>query len=101
MQSVFSFIVRLVLLLAGLLVAASIALAVFLLLVFWGLRMLWAKLTGRPVVPFVMRFNPRTGFGQVFRAGQTERAAAEAQSNSRGRNPLADVTDVEPKSPKH
>ncbi len=66
MQSVFSFIVRLVLLLAGLLVAASIALAVFLLLVFWGLRMLWAKLTGRPVVPFVSGLTRAQALARFF-----------------------------------
>lgn len=100
MQSVFGFMLRLVLLLAGLVVAASIALAVLLLLAFWGLRMLWAKLSGQPVTPFVMRFDPRTGFDQVFKAAQGARMPPESHAQAPRRSQLADVTDVQAKPPK-
>lgn len=70
MQSVLTFLVRLVLLMAGLLFAASLMVAVMVLLALWGLRALWAKLTGQPVTPFVMRVDPRTGFGRVYRGAQ-------------------------------
>ena len=59
MDTVFRFILRLVLLAAGLVFAASLALMVLVLLAIWGLRMLWARLTGQPVTPFVMRVDPR------------------------------------------
>jgi hypothetical protein len=92
MASLFSFVLRFVLLLAGLVFAISLALALAVLLLGWGLRSLWARLTGRRVAPFVMRIDPREGFGQVYRrAGGAPRGAATT---------LDDVTDVEPKSPR-
>lgn len=100
MQYILGFLLRIVLLLAGLVVAASIALAVLLLLSFWGLRMVWAKLTGQPMAPFVMRFNPRSGFDQVFRARQGGRMASARDAPVAPRDRLADVTDVQPKPPR-
>ncbi|MBX3654623.1 MAG: hypothetical protein KF686_10605 [Ramlibacter sp.] len=102
MQGIFNFLVRLVLLAAGLLFAASLVLAVLVLLALWGLRMLWARLTGRPVTPFVMRLDPRAGFGrfygrQPFRGGG---AAPPEASRPAGPRSVADVTDVEPKPPR-
>ncbi|MGY8904511.1 MAG: hypothetical protein ACKVIH_08195 [Burkholderiales bacterium] len=100
MQNVLSFLLRLLLLLTGLVVAASIALAALLLLVFWGLRVLWAKLSGQPVTPFVMRFDPRAGFEHVFRGRQGERAVPERNVPAAQRDRLTDVTDVQAKPPR-
>lgn len=98
MMSLFSFVLRLLLLVAGLVFAISLALAALVVLVMWGLRVLWAKLTGRPVAPFVMRFDPRGGFGRVYRHGG--QAASAPQRSATGAGRLHDVTDVEPKSPR-
>ena len=97
MASLFSFVLRLLLLLAGLVFAISLALAAVVLLSVWGLRGLWAGLRGRRVAPFVMRIDPRSGFGRVVRgAGGVPRASEHAGAA----NTLHDVTDVEPKSPR-
>jgi hypothetical protein len=87
------FLLRFLLVIAGLIFAASLIVMMLVLLVVWSLRALWLKLTGRPVLPFEMRMNPRAGFDQVFRQGH--RSASEPAKPSR-RVP-DDVTDVEPK----
>jgi hypothetical protein len=53
-----NFLLRVVLFLMGLVLAASLAVAVMLLAAVWGLRYGWARLTGQPVRPWVMRFEP-------------------------------------------
>lgn len=83
------FLLRVLLVIAGLIFAASLMVMMFVLLIVWGIRALWRKLTGQPVVPFVMRMNPRAGFDQVFRQGGATAKPA--------RRVLDDVTDVEPK----
>jgi hypothetical protein len=87
------FFLRVVLIAAGLIFALSLALVMVVLFAAWGLRTLWCKLTGQPLTPFATRFDPRTGFDQVFR--QAERHGAASASPSR--RVLGDVTDVEPK----
>ncbi|MDR6861594.1 hypothetical protein [Variovorax guangxiensis] len=49
---------------------ASLAVAVMLLVAVWGLRYAWARCTGQPVRPWVMRFDPRHGFDRFRAAGQ-------------------------------
>jgi hypothetical protein len=98
MSALLNLIVRLVLVAAGLLFAASLAVAFTLVLVGWTLRAGWAKLTGRPVSPFVIRIDPRGGFERMYRrAGQGSRTP-RADSVPTGRM-VPDVTDVEPKMP--
>lgn len=94
MATILSFVLRLVLLAAGLVFAASLAVMFLAVLGFWLLRAAWARLTGRPVMPFVMRVDPRSGFAMY------RRAAEPAPTRRTGTAPLArvaDVTDVEPK----
>lgn len=86
------FVVRLVLLAAGLVFAASVLVAALLLAAFWLVRAAWARLSGRPVAPWVMRVDPRRGFDRVYRGG-TMRGAADR----RAARAHADVTDVDPK----
>ena len=50
-----NFFLRLILFFLGLIFAASLAVAVLLLAMVWGLRYGWARLTGQPVKPWVMR----------------------------------------------
>ena len=99
------FILRLVLLVAGLAFAAALLVAFLLLVAFWMLRAGWARLTGRPVTPFVMRMDPRAGFGHVFRAGQQPMRGdgsplQPGREERRERREIADVTDVEVKEPR-
>ena len=103
----FNFLLRVALFLMGLVFAASIAFAVLLLASLWALRYGWAKLTGQPVNPWVMRFHPGQGFDR-FRAAARQGeptaadvAAARARGESVsspvaniGRAGAADVTDV-------
>ena len=90
MQTVFLTLLRLLLVLAAAIFAASLILAFAVLFVLWGLRALWARLTGQTVAPFVMRVDPRSGFRRVYRAPP-----------SPGGGHLQDVTDVEPKQPRN
>lgn len=93
---------------AGLVLFASLLLATLVLAAAWGLRAGWARLTGRPVNPWVMRMDPRTGFGTVFRSARwpasarsapvapDEAGATAAPSRRGGVLPGAqEVTDVE------
>lgn len=109
----FNVLIRIVLFFFGLLFAASLAVAALLLLAVWGLRMGWARLTGKPVTPwtvmFGQRFDPRQGFDR-FRAAAARQAggptaadvtAARARGESvrgpvtpRVRAGHGDVTDV-------
>lgn len=92
----------------GLLLFLSLLAAVAVLALVWSARAVWARLTGRPVTPWVMRMDPRTGFGTVFRSADRSAAgrsapmpaadAAEAAAPSRRGGVLpgaADVSDVE------
>ncbi len=101
-----NFVLRFVLFMLGLVFAASLAVAVLILAAAWGLRYAWAKLTGKPVTPWVMRFNPGSGF-EAYRAAtrraQEPSAADVMNARARGesaRSPLnlgsgaQDVTDV-------
>jgi len=83
MPTFMTFVLRLFLLLAGLLFAASLSVAAALMLAVWGVRAAWARLTGKPSVPFIIR----TRRADILRP---RRAPARAP---------ADITDVEPKAP--
>lgn len=96
---------RLVVVAMGLVVFLSLLFAAALLAVVWGARALWARLTGRPVMPWAMRMDPRTGWSTVYRstarwsargAGATA-APEETTPGMRARElPGArDVSDVE------
>lgn len=82
LQTLVDVLIRLVLFAAGLVVAASLAVAFVILLLVGSLRLAWARLTGRPIGPLAFRVDPRGGFDRVYRARPRDKA---------------DVTDVEPK----
>ncbi len=71
---VVSLLLRLIVIAMGLVLFASLVVAAMLLALVWLLRAGWARLTGRPVTPWVMGVDPRTGFSTVFRT--TERWSA-------------------------
>lgn len=101
MQTVFNLLLRLVLLVAGLVFAASLLFVALLFMLLWGLRALWARMTGQPVAPFIMRVDPRTGFGQVFRGRSGMPQSGEPPRDGPvGRQRLPDIEDVEAKPPR-
>jgi hypothetical protein len=93
-----SFLIRLFLVAAGLLFAASMAVAAVLMLVVWGVRAGWARLTGRPVMPFVVRIDPRGGFERMYRKARPGSPTSRA-NGVRGQR-MGDVVDVEPREPR-
>jgi len=98
MPTFMTFVFRLFLLAAGLLFAASLGLAAMLMLALWGVRVAWARLTGKPAMPFTIRIDPRGGFERMHqRAGQGRRTPrANVVRPGRG---AADISDVEPRTP--
>lgn len=104
---VVSLLLRLVVIAMGLVLFASLLVAAMLLALVWVLRAGWARLTGRPVTPWVMRMDPRTGFSAVFRstkrwsAGRRGAAPADGgeDANASRRGGIlpgaAQVTDVD------
>ena len=91
-------LLRIVLVLAGLVVGASAIVVFVLLLAFWGVRAGWAKLTGRPVTPFVGGMHPFAGFEEMMRRTQASRTPRADSAVQRRPRP-DDVTDVEPRPP--
>ena len=91
-------LLRVFLVLAGLVVGASAVVVSVLLLAFWGARAGWAKLTGRPLTPFVAGLHPFGGFDEMVRRTQASRAQ-RAHSVVQRTPGAADVTDVEPRPP--
>lgn len=67
---------RVLLVAMGMVVFLSLLAAVLLLGVVWALRAAWGRLTGRPVTPWVMGLDPRTGFTSVFTSSQRWSQAA-------------------------
>lgn len=102
------FVVRAILLAAGLVLFLSLLAAALVLALTWGLRALWARLTGRPIVPWTMRVDPRSGWNTVYRSGARWNAARpDVASDADAAQPrdamrrgsvlpsAADVTDVQ------
>lgn len=98
MNVLFRWLVRAVLLAAGLVFALSLTVAFVGLVLGWAVRSSWARLTGRPLRPFVMRMDPRRGFEQAMRRAQAAEASRTPRADSvvRGRG-VGDVIDVQPK----
>ena len=100
MPTLFTFFIRLVLLAAGLVFAASLLVVVTVLAAAWGLRYAFARLTGRPVSAFVIRIDPRAGFGRVWRRTAQGPKAGSPDPMAAARREIGDVTDVEAKPPR-
>lgn len=70
---------------------------------YWAVSRIWARLTGKPVKPWVFQFNPKAGFtkaySNVYRGTASKyssRSGASGASSGRFIN-NDDVTDVTPK----
>lgn len=81
-------LLRLLLVAGALVLVLSLLAAMAVLALAWTLRAGWARLTGRPVTPWVRRFDLGQQFGDVLRRGQ-------AGAGGAGRRAPADVTAVE------
>lgn len=92
-------LLRVLMVLVGLVVAASVAAVGLTVFAVWGLRSAWARLTGQPVVPFVLRMRPFGGFEAAMRRPQPQSASRTPRADAVAGTRLADVTDVEPKRP--
>jgi len=92
-----------VLLAAGLVFAAGLAVLFMGLMLLAGLRLAWARITGRPITPFVFHVDPRAGFSRFYRAGRAAAPASprteEAAAPRRVLPGAGEITDVEPKAP--
>ncbi len=91
-------VLRIVVVAMGLVLFLSLLAAALVLALAWLLRALWARLTGRPVTPWVMRVDPRTGFRAAYQwsAPRGEGAGEPAESRRGGVLPgAAEVTDVQ------
>jgi hypothetical protein len=80
--TVLRWMVRLVVIAMGLVLFASLLIAMMALGLVWLLRAGWARLTGRPVTPWVMRMDPRTGFHSMYRSTQRWTAGPPGTSPS-------------------
>lgn len=90
------FFLRLVLLLMGLAFAASLVVAAMVLASIWALRAGWARLTGRPITPWVMRMRPQDGWNRFYK----QSGSAPSSEPAPPRRDKADVTDVKVKEPR-
>lgn len=87
---------RLLVVVMGTVLFLSLLVAASVLALVWGMRLLWARLTGRSATPWGMRIDPRHGFSTVYRS--TARWTAHTASKARSSvSRLGDVTDVEPR----
>lgn len=104
------FVVRLVLVAVGLVFFLSLLAAGLVLALAWSLRLLWARLTGRPATPWAARIDPRTAWNTVYRSGGRWGGAgrpapggaderAEVPAHRRPLPGAEDVTDVQPREP--
>ena len=86
-------VLRIVVAAMGLVLFLSLLAAALVLALAWLLRALWARLTGRPVAPWVMRVDPRSG----FRSASRWSAPRDADPSRRGGvlPGTAEVTDVQ------
>lgn len=100
-------LVRLVLLAAGVLFFLSLLAAALVLAMVWGARALWARITGRPMAPWVLRVDPRAGWRAAQQRGaQWQGAAArgsapaDVPAHLRPLPGAQDVTDVQAREPR-
>src|SRR3990167_1377091 len=94
----------------GLVFFLSLLAAVLVLALVWGLRAVWAQITGRPIAPWTVRIDPRAGWSSVYRSGarwsRTE-GAPPTPPEARPQPPVHlrplpgadEVTDVQPREP--
>jgi hypothetical protein len=101
-SSLTRFVLRLLLVVAGLVFLCSVLVVASALALVWALRAAWARITGRPVSPWVMPMSQRTA---ATWASMRQRAGGFADTPASDAPPskrsgvlpqvAADVTDVQ------
>ena len=104
LSGVARFVLRLIVIAGGVVVFLSVLAAAMLLALIWGVRAVWARLTGQPVMPWAMKMDPRSGWSTVYRSTARWSAPRERSSSDDGESrvrgggmlrPSPDVTDVQ------
>lgn len=72
-KTIFGLLLRLVLALMGLVFVLSLLAAALLMLAVWGLRALWARLTGKPVQPLAFTILRRAQWLRFYPNGAAPR----------------------------
>jgi hypothetical protein len=100
LRTVVSLIVRVAMLVAGLIFLASVLAMALILLGVWLLRAIWAKLTGRPVNPWVFQMDRQAMWNRFYRPPGQGRGAGQTAAQRREHADVIDVEvmDVEPKA---
>ena len=91
-------LLRILLIVAGSVFAASLAVAGLVTFALWSVAAAWARLSGRAATPFILRMHPFGAFGRAMRGTATEPGSRTPRADALGAR-LGDVTDVEPKPP--
>jgi hypothetical protein len=100
MLTFINFLFRLFLVAAGLVFAAGLAVVAASMLALWGLRAAWARMTGKPAIPFIVRIDPRRSFANMnMHRRRTQQPRPAPGANALRPAPTADVSDVEPRMP--
>ncbi|MDA8519766.1 hypothetical protein [Acidovorax sp. NCPPB 4044] len=105
LAGVIRWIVRLAVVAVGAVFFLCLLVAVALLAAVWGVRSVWARLTGQPVTPWAMRMDPRNGWSTVYRStARWSAAASQGQPAEHGIRRSAElpgargeVVDVQPR----
>ena len=87
---------RLVVVAMGAVLFLSVLAVACVLVLAWGLRLAWARVTGRPVAPW-RQVDPRGAWSRATRstARWTAHAAGTARAGGARLREVADVTDVQ------
>ena len=99
-SAVFRLLLRIVWVICGLILLCSLMLAALVAALVLGLRYGWARLTGKPVKPFIFSSftqGQRTPWGQFKSTTDAWTAKATGSFGAKAKAPqsVADVTDVE------
>lgn len=94
---VIRWVLRLVVFAMGVVLFLSLVAAAAVLALVWGARALWARLTGKPVMPWTMRMDPRTGWSTVYRSTARWTAQASPEHRRGEAGGARDITDVVPR----
>jgi len=96
-------VLRLVLVAVGAVLALAVLCGVFVLFLVWAVKRAWARVTGRPVAPWVLRTDPlavwrqTAGFRRGAAGGEPVGSPSPPGSAPGPRKSLGDVSDVTPK----
>jgi len=97
-MKVVSFLLRVLLMVVGLVFFAALLSLAFAVLLFWLLRVLWARLTGQAIPAWRFQMNRQAAWQHFYRKA-TGSSADRTHTGGAGvyDTDATDITDVEPK----